>query len=294
MCRLSRSDLDPDGDVAKSATAKSFAPGERAAAPPRLHGVSGEERIVLVRAGTVGSPAREARDAARARGSERRRHPPGRGRPRGDRRFIADAPARRPLTASRRKPTVNALFERVVALAQTLHKMDGDLDASLLSDLNAQIAGMRGRVDDDRQVTLLRRQRASLEELAERRRLAPQLESAALALANLRLDLIKVRTSASARRSRTCRRRPRKRGRSHMTSRPRSTPRQPSVTVAPRREEKGPRRIEGLCLVMVARCGAAQLFSQIRRQPPVAAITRRRSPTCRPADSPCRAPTPSG
>ncbi len=94
------------------------------------------------------------------------------------------------------KPTVDALFDRVVALARTLHKMDGDLDASLLTDLNAQVAGMRASSDDERHTSLVRRQRESLEQLAERRAtLTRQLEGAALALANLRLDLIKVRAS---------------------------------------------------------------------------------------------------
>ncbi len=94
-------------------------------------------------------------------------------------------------------PTVDALFERVVSLARTLHKMDGDLDASLLSDLNAQVAGMRDSGSGDaRHATLLQRQRMSLTQLAEQRAaLSRQMEGAALAMANLRLDLIKVRAS---------------------------------------------------------------------------------------------------
>jgi hypothetical protein len=95
------------------------------------------------------------------------------------------------------KPTVDALFERVVSLARALHEMDGDLDASLLSDLNAQIAGIREATSSgERHATLVERQRASLAQLAERRaNLSAQMEGAALALANLRLDLIKVRAS---------------------------------------------------------------------------------------------------
>ena len=47
-----------------------------------------------------------------------------------------------------------------------------------------------------RQLALLQRQRATLDELEERRAaLARQLDSAGLALGNLRLDLVKLRSS---------------------------------------------------------------------------------------------------
>jgi len=97
------------------------------------------------------------------------------------------------------KPTVDALFTRVVRLARAVHNMEHDVDTALLAEVNAQIAALRG--DDDtpeeqRRVVLLHHQRDALNELSQRRTtMGRQIESAALALANLRLDLIKLKSS---------------------------------------------------------------------------------------------------
>jgi serine/threonine-protein kinase len=96
------------------------------------------------------------------------------------------------------KPTVEALFERVIALAQSLHKMEGDIDPSFVAELDDRIASFRngGSLEEQRQLALLQRQRDTIQQLAERRSaLVRQMESAALALGNLRLDLIKLRSS---------------------------------------------------------------------------------------------------
>ena len=99
------------------------------------------------------------------------------------------------------EPTVDALVERVAHLAQTLHRLDGDFDPELLTELNARIAGAGLGRDDDpadeqRRVALLRRQRDTVDALAQRRStLTRQIDSAGLALGNLRLDLIKLRSS---------------------------------------------------------------------------------------------------
>jgi serine/threonine-protein kinase len=96
-------------------------------------------------------------------------------------------------------PTVNALVERVAHLAQAFHRLDQSFDPRQLDDLNARIAeGERetATADGERHLALLERQRATLDELMElRATLARQLESAGLALANLRLDLVKFRSS---------------------------------------------------------------------------------------------------
>jgi len=96
-------------------------------------------------------------------------------------------------------PTVNALVERVATLAQALHRLDQSFDPRAVSELDARIAQSAdggGSPEAARQVTLLQRQRATLEELVQRRAtLARQLESAGLALGNLRLDLVKLRSS---------------------------------------------------------------------------------------------------
>jgi serine/threonine-protein kinase len=95
--------------------------------------------------------------------------------------------------------TVNALVERVANLAQMLHRLDQSFDPRLIDELDARIAEVEGSSDSPegmQRLTLLRRQRATLEELVRRRAaLARQLDSAGLALGNLRLDLIKLRSS---------------------------------------------------------------------------------------------------
>jgi serine/threonine-protein kinase len=95
--------------------------------------------------------------------------------------------------------TVKLLVERVAHLAQTLHRLDQSFDPALGHELDARIARTERETpspEAERQLSLLRRQRATLDALVQRRSvLARQLESAGLALGSLRLDLIKVRSS---------------------------------------------------------------------------------------------------
>jgi len=97
------------------------------------------------------------------------------------------------------EPTVNGLVERVAHLAQLLHRLDEGVDPRLAGDLDARIAALDGEgesPDGERQLALLRRQRRTLDELAQRRAaLARQLENVGLALGSLRLDVIKLRSS---------------------------------------------------------------------------------------------------
>jgi hypothetical protein len=66
-----------------------------------------------------------------------------------------------------------------------------ELDARI-----AQVSSEPDARDGTRRLTLLQRQRATLVELAQRRSaLARQIDSAGLALGNLRLDMIKLRSS---------------------------------------------------------------------------------------------------
>lgn len=99
-------------------------------------------------------------------------------------------------------PTLDALAERVGSLALTLHRLDADLGGSSLDTLERRLGSLREESgpeptpEQERRITLLERQRASIAELTERRgTLAAQLESAGLALQNLRLDLLKLRSS---------------------------------------------------------------------------------------------------
>ena len=97
-------------------------------------------------------------------------------------------------------PTVNALAERVGAVAQLLHHFDADMSPRQLGELDARIAVVKAEpaenTDHERRLSLLERQRASLAELGTRRaRLDGQLESAGIALQNLKYDLLKLRSS---------------------------------------------------------------------------------------------------
>ena len=97
------------------------------------------------------------------------------------------------------EPTVNALVERVSSLAQMLHRLDQSIDTDLLRQVEARIASAERETESpegQRRLALLHRQRSTLEELVQRRAtLARQIDSAGLALGNLRLDLIKLRSS---------------------------------------------------------------------------------------------------
>jgi serine/threonine protein kinase len=99
-------------------------------------------------------------------------------------------------------PTVIALAERVGSLATTLHGLDADVNAASVTSLDQRIVSLKAEAGDEpsaeqeRRIALLERQRATIAELMERRRvLSGQLESASLALHNLRLDLLKLRSS---------------------------------------------------------------------------------------------------
>ena len=97
-------------------------------------------------------------------------------------------------------PTVDALAERIASLAHMLHRLDQDVPSGTLERLDSRIAEVEREgptaIDQDRRLGLLKRQRTTLADLAERRvRIARQLESAGLALENLRLDLLKLRSS---------------------------------------------------------------------------------------------------
>ncbi len=96
-------------------------------------------------------------------------------------------------------PTVQALVERIGTLATTLHTLDADASGANLGALDQRIADLRREpetAERERRVTLLERQRATVHDLLERRRtLVPRLESACMALQNLKLDLLKLRTA---------------------------------------------------------------------------------------------------
>ncbi len=96
--------------------------------------------------------------------------------------------------------TAGALLERVVSLAQALHVFHDEADPEALAKLDARVAELRedpaGAGESGRRLALLQRQRATLAEMVARRAaLMDQLENAALALENLKLDLVKLRSA---------------------------------------------------------------------------------------------------
>ena len=95
--------------------------------------------------------------------------------------------------------TVKALVERVAQLAQMLHRLNESIDWRLVDELDARVADARRQTDSpegQRRLTLLQRQRETLQGLVERRsELMRQLDSAGLALGSLRLDLVKFQAS---------------------------------------------------------------------------------------------------
>jgi len=80
-----------------------------------------------------------------------------------------------------------------------VHRLDQSIDPHLADEIAARIAAMPregASPESDRQLSLLRRQRLTLDELVQRRlTLTRQIDNAVLALGNLRLDLIKLRSS---------------------------------------------------------------------------------------------------
>ena len=97
------------------------------------------------------------------------------------------------------EPTVKALVDRVAHLATALHSLDQSMDMRALEELDARIATVErdaASPEGERRLAMLRRQRTTVEDLVRRRNaLSHQLDTAGLALGNLRLDLIKLRST---------------------------------------------------------------------------------------------------
>jgi serine/threonine-protein kinase len=97
------------------------------------------------------------------------------------------------------EPAVNALVERIAHLAGALQRLEVSFNPRQIEELDRRIAELEREemtTEGERRLALLRRQRDTLDELARSRTaLAHQLETAGLALVNLRLDLIKLRSS---------------------------------------------------------------------------------------------------
>ena len=98
------------------------------------------------------------------------------------------------------QPTVDALVERVLSLAQGLHQLDADASPAAIAAIERRIAEAKQSPADspdlERRMQLLDRQYATLKDLAARRgAVADQLERASLVLQTMKLDLYKLRSS---------------------------------------------------------------------------------------------------
>jgi serine/threonine protein kinase len=98
------------------------------------------------------------------------------------------------------KGTADALYERITALAAALDRLDNEIAPDRLPALEQRIAQIEQSTeatrDRERRLTLLKRQRDMLADLARSRdALVEQYESAGLLLQNLALDMLKVRSS---------------------------------------------------------------------------------------------------
>jgi hypothetical protein len=131
--------------------------------------------------------------------------------PRGDvaRQAVSDRRAIKDLITRMSKPdrdmlpdvegTSEALYQRIAELGRALHRLDGEIKSDHLLELDDRIAqSEKGQVsaEQERRVRLLKRQRETLAGLLESRdKLSEQYESAGLLLQNLKLDLIRMRSS---------------------------------------------------------------------------------------------------
>ena len=95
--------------------------------------------------------------------------------------------------------TADALLDRITALATSLARLDGAVAPDAVQSLDERIAAAEtaeraGVPEAERRLSLLRRQRASMTELAEREAtMQDRLERASLALRSLRFDVVKLR-----------------------------------------------------------------------------------------------------
>ena len=100
-------------------------------------------------------------------------------------------------------PTVDELVRRVLVIVPTLHHLDAVLTPNARVIAEQRAAAARAEPDSpsrERRIELLERQRKTLVELADRRVVfARQLESATLAIAQLRYETLRLRATGISR-----------------------------------------------------------------------------------------------
>jgi serine/threonine-protein kinase len=95
--------------------------------------------------------------------------------------------------------TVDGLYKRALDLGRTLHMMDGEMAAGGTPRIDERIAALKAQPADeerDRHISLLERQKSTVSQLESRKaQVARHLDSCVLAMQNLRLDLLKLKSS---------------------------------------------------------------------------------------------------
>ncbi len=98
--------------------------------------------------------------------------------------------------------TVDGLLKRAEDLARMLHSMSADVDDGALARIEARIEIVKHHeegTEQERQLSLLDRQRQALSDLlSRRRRVEEQVESCVLAMQNVRFDLLRLRSAGVA------------------------------------------------------------------------------------------------
>ncbi len=96
-------------------------------------------------------------------------------------------------------PTVDSLMKRAIELGQTLSQMEGQVDADALEALDMRLAELEAQgpgPERERRIDLLKRQRQTLADLVGRQeKVEAQFESCALAIQNMRFDLLRLRSA---------------------------------------------------------------------------------------------------
>ena len=95
--------------------------------------------------------------------------------------------------------TADALYEKALEMARTLHSMDANLNREGLKRIEERLSELQAEPENEernRRVTLLEQQRKAYQDLIGRRgTVADRLESSLLAMQNMRFDLLRLRSA---------------------------------------------------------------------------------------------------
>lgn len=94
--------------------------------------------------------------------------------------------------------TADALYEKAMEMARTLHSMDANLNTEGLNRIEERLAKLAEEPEGeerDRRASLLQQQKRAYEDLIGRRgQVADRLESSVLAMQNMRFDLVRLKS----------------------------------------------------------------------------------------------------